>query len=357
MELGLAGLNLAEDGTLADREHFRRLNATWAKTSCDVEAKWDQNLIPRLEAAREAGIRVVVDLRADKDWIQRNLQEELVRLEECGELEPLPEDDIDRRLLAAMRNQNKAGYVVQDRVAALSARAVFRLGDLCDDYEVWGESKCPWVSGGCFGEEGVVYSGYLAASYRAVKEVKPGARIWTGGNGMDLEESWLQAIIDDGHAPEFDVCNWHPYFMRERDFDSAGKQLAATYSKFRKQLDERGKRQPFACTEWGYPSSPPNPWGIPDDELIEWLDSRVVQHGVRSLSPSEVCRWYERDLAVMYDFGFEVVIIHSLRDAPEVRFWGDACGLLTHDGEEKPVYEVARRWGERLAAEGWAFQS
>ncbi len=355
MELGFTGLSLDQD-----LETFRDLNVTWVKTDLGLDhlEKETPKLRRKLEEAQEHGIRVVVDLRVDKDWIQRNIQDELLRLEERGELDPLPEDDIDRRIMAIQHNQNLAGLVLQDRVAEWSALAVTDIGDLCNDYEIWGESNCPWVSGGCFGEEGVNYSGYLAATYRALKQVRPQARIWTGGNGMDLESSWLQGILDDGHGDKFDVCNWHPYFMRQRNFDEAGRALAVTYAKYRNLLKERGRNQPFACTEWGYANSPPNPWGVPDDDLIEWFNSNVIQQGVRSLTPSEVCRWYERDLEAMHDFGFEVVCIHSVRDAETRNFWGNACGITTWAGEKKPVYEVVKRWGKRLADEGRrAFES
>jgi hypothetical protein len=96
----------------------------------------------------------------------------------------------------------------------------------------------------------------------------------------------------------------------------------------------------------------------------------VVEGGITQLYPEEALEAYAGDLRIMERHGFEVVVVHTLRDGKS-RFWGERCGLLTlplpglkgralrrlwRTVETKPVYGLVREWAQRGKAGQRAFE-
>lgn len=343
MEIGIHGG--IEPG---DEDLISELGVTWTKWGVSLQGDETPDERPRLERCRDLGLRVVLDLRTDCAALNKWAVAGMENLRIAGQLDKAePGASLEEQTAIIQRNQKRAHGHVHREVADRVARFVEKHGDLCEDWEWWGEWACPHTSQGLF--HIVAYPQLLAAMYDAVKSVQPQARVWTGGNGMDLHSDWALAIMQDGCGDKFDVCNWHPYFMANRDLSLCKPAMEQSFREVRGLLQSRGKDQPFAATEWGYPSLPVIP-----QELEVWLESHVIEGGIRQLRAQEAVKFFEQDLQTMEEWGFEVVIVHTLRDAPG-RHWGEKCGLLTVDGARKPVFDVVKRWGQRAAGGRRAF--
>lgn len=299
MEIGIHGFELRHVNEYAD------LGVTWTKWG--AEFLRHENERPALAAAREAGLEVVLDLRTGAQAID---------------------------LLWHSYGDPTA---VAEIVAKSAVGFVERHADLCHHWEFWGEWDCPSVAGGVFRH--VPYALLLKHVYAAIKTVQPEARVWTGGNGANLNPRWLEQLLETDCLQSFDVCNWHPYYISLRDYEGTGLRTDRILNYARQRLTEAGGRQPFAATEWGYPVT----------EQPRSLVSNVVQ-GCRSLDYTEAVEWYERDLAAFEQHGFEVVIVHALRDEPHKgtpNFWGQYCGLQDAEGRRKPTWDVVQRWAKK----------
>jgi len=349
MQIGINGEPRPED-----EWYWRDLGVAWVKWSGDVtgvDPPADDR--KRLDYARHLGLQVCVDLRTSSEWMTVVGMAAHERLAQAGKLQSLPEggafEEQDKIIRA---NQAATQAEVLELIAEGVRNYVARHGEYCRDWEWWGEWDCPVTSAGIF--HIICYPQTLQVVNRAIKEVQPEARVWTGGNGMDLHDGWVVGLRQDGAFKDFDVLNWHPYPMVMRNRAKIETKLHDNYSGWRKLLDSEGLGQPYASTEWGYPSLrrvTPQQRG--------WLESHVVEGGISQLYPEEALEFYEGDLRIMEQHGFQVVMVHTIRDTAS-RHWGAKCGLLELPAkgvrgkarrllglEKKPVYKLVKRWAER----------
>ena len=346
MEIGLHAFNPYSDfpGYL---DHCRDLGFTWTKIGTAINTDELEDLRPQLEIARELGMRCIIDLRTEMGWLSERAIKAQVELNEQGKLiGKQPGDSHERIQEIIIENQKMASSLANSELSDKARAFVERHKDFCQDYEFWGEYRCPWVSRGMFDRQ-QCYPAILEWIHRAVHDVLPDARVWNGGYGMDLDCNFLLALVQEEAQDAFEVANWHPYFMHIRNRAHATDLAESGYAKVREALMEAGTNQPFASTEWGYPTLRPDT----PQAVVEYLKSNVVHEGVRQLTAEEGAEWYETDLEIMERHGFEVVIVHELYDlAPEKntsKHWGGFCGLLTHDGLKKPTYEIIQTWAEK----------
>jgi hypothetical protein len=338
MEIGIHGY----DHALVD--WYRELGVSWTKWPASLEPETVEDQRARMEQAREDGLRVVVDMRTSAVHITSRQQAAFQGLVDAGKIVKEAPGDTPAVVEEKIRhNQEAATHVALAELHERAYRYVALHKDLCNDYEFWGECQCPWTSRGVF-DRYACYPSYLAAVAAAAKSASPGCRVWTGGNGMNLDPNPLLSIMQEERGGCFDVANWHPYFMSVRDLKTARDIMIRSFGEVRKSLQLNGRDQPYACTEWGYPTHAPN---LPEG-VIEYLRSNVVMDGVRQLTAEEAVEWFEQDLSLMEEFGFEVVVVHELFDRPSTtRHWGEFCGLVTADGVRKPTFGVIQRWADK----------
>jgi hypothetical protein len=336
MEIGIGQWQSAHEW------YYRDLGLSWVKLGLDVSNPPQDYFQGYLDRIRELDMRVVVDLRTSPEWIQTEGRKYAAELSAAGKLE----DPVNEA--AIFRNECRAHLALQDQYAEWCANMAQRLAPWVADFEIWGESACPYVTGGAFGQDSRVYSAYLEAAYGAIKTVRPEARVWTGGNGMSnhgLDPNYFYAILDDGRGDAFNVANWHPYHVEIDPTDDAREYLQRCreqYAALRGDLKLRGNNQPYAASEWGFPSS-----GYAPEGFERFLRSMVVE-GVVELTAGEALEWMEEDLRVMQDAGFQVVCLDKIVDHAgednKARFWGDKIGLVTANLEAKPVYTLIQEW-------------
>jgi hypothetical protein len=320
---------------------YRELNCKWAKWPLTVSmnltedsAEWlDEDRRDTCDQAHSIGMEPVMDLRTSVDDLNYLSELEQFAYFDRGELTGDWEEDQRRINTVALQ-------VLLDKIAA----AVDKHRDHCANWEFWGEWLCPWVGRGQW-DAMVSYPGMLCAVHRTIKAVQPEARVWLGGYGMDLTPAHILTALQHGAAHSFDVANWHPYFTSVRDLETARVIMEDAFTQARAALVEWGDDQVFAASEWGYPVHHPD---VPQ-EVLTYLQSHVLQEGVRQLTCAEAGDWYEQDLSLMAAHGFEAVMVHCLHDYgakhSTTRHWGTWCGLLTEDRKRKPTFEVVQRWG------------
>ena len=227
MEIGIHGFRLD------DVKYYEELGVTWCK--------WPGEFFPLereeragMAAAREAGLQVVMDLRTSGDALTKAWD---VAMQETG------------------GDEEAATVRVVEQVAAAAAAFVSRHKDLCSNWEFWGECYCPWVSDGVFNDK-VTYTALLTAFYGAVKAAQPEARVWTGGNGTNMDPEWVIALLQDNCGAYFDVLNLHPFFISLRDLVVTSRHMDRSLGYMRERLQVDALNQPFAATEWGHPHTP-----------------------------------------------------------------------------------------------------
>lgn len=358
----------------ADEHWWQDLGVTWYKMSADVDQEGLRDDRAVYEYAATLGLRPCVDLRVSMDWVHRVQIAAYEQLLKEGKMLSVPEEAIppaperkdfadqqdfenekalweQRRLQiespVIMQNQKSTHTIILEQMRENIQAYVDLHRDYCTDWEWWGEWACPVTSKGIF--HLICYPDTLKVAYEAIHEVQPEARVWTGGNGMDLNDGWIVGLRQDGALKHFDVLNWHPYPMAMRDREQIEEKLRRNYSEWAPILQAEGRGQPLASTEWGYPSLMPM-----TQEQRQWLESNVIQGGITQMYAEEAVAAYEGDLQIMEEAGFEVVMVHTLRDG-KTRFWGEKCGLLTIEDEEKPTYAIAREWAHKGRAGRPAF--
>jgi hypothetical protein len=380
MELGIHGVLQHTDADLV-----AELGVTWTKWGVEIHTDTVPDVRAEMEFWRDRGLHIIIDMRTSVAYVQSASIAAQQQLQRCGNWEVIPPrhpiiDELElalsdegpriwQKVSAVVGNlpvdwETRQGIMMRNadrsmsecnRVIGEKAAAFVELHkDLCQDYEFWGEYHCPYVSQGLFDKQ-AAYPAVMREVFKQCRYVAPNARYWNGGNGMDLRRSFLQGILQEDAGFDFDVANWHPYFMSVRDFDEATKIMRDAFADSRNDLQVRGKDQPFAATEWGYPMLSP---AAEAAGVAKILNSNVCRTGVAQLGSQEAVSWFERDLSCMEEFGFEVVVVHNLRDTPSpARHWGDFCGLLTVEGEKKPVWNVVQEWAwrgrETPAFGGW----
>lgn len=333
----------------ADADLVRDLGVTATKFGADVGGEPGEEQIPDIDRhfdlADELGLSCVVDLRTSQQYMFERAMETQIALTQAGDprlLRSTPETTEDERKAIAEGNHALVHLEAYKPLLANVTATVARYANRCSEWEFWGESNCPYVAGPAFRNTYTTYSGILRLVCAAIKAGNPAARVWTGGNGMDLELGCYRGLLNDGAGQAFDVCNLHPYFTTVRSREVADYRLETGLTELREDLNTRGLGQPYAATEWGYPTHSVT---ASAPEIETYLFSNVCVNGYRQLGWSEARLWYEADLAAFERFGFETVIVHSLRDTPKGNpFWGDLCGLVDVEGRRKSAYEVVQRW-------------
>ena len=352
MELGLHDVQQGDEAAVSD------LGVTWTKTGADLA---DETQIiacddrRRLEWLRSLGLQLVIDIRINVPYLNARAIDIQMGMAERGELEEvLPTDTVAERHRKESANQKPASLAVAREVGAAAAAYVQRHGYLCSNWEFWGEYNCPWTSQGLF-DNMLCYSTLLREVRHSIKAVQAEGRIWTGGNGMDWRMDWLRALVQEEAGDAFDILNLHPYFITiHRDRRTAAGIVRRNLEDLRRILREDCRDQPFAATEWGYPTLPRRSFRerigrwVARDKSDTMLTSHVFCSDIRAIPAEEAVDWFEGDLSAFNAAGFEVVIVHALRDRPDAaRHWGDYCGLLTASGKHKPVWDVVQRWAWR----------
>jgi len=371
MHIGLNGYPRPEDWALIED-----LGVTWIKISYDLFQE-PHILLQQAEACRDHGLQVVVDLRMDDSDVTPMSWQQVYRRRYAAQ-RALDEADPQ----AAERIANQGGETVLQRCVRLAheeAMGVFGEevadlvqagGHLVGDWEIQGEFMCPTVITGSLRNCDYLFK--LVRLGQAIHGVDPSARVWTGGNGVWVNSTWIRQLMEphpeedgvwqpEGAAGTFEVVNWHHYGHSVNGSEAKDitleEQLAAydqAFGEARAALDEHGKGQPFASTEWGFPMS--------NQPGLTRLASMVYAGGVRTLREDAAPEWYEACLENMDKWGFRVVCIHELRERQEALqlayFWGGFCGLYDAQGRRRPVADTVQKWAWRARESGEeAFQS
>ena len=342
-----------------DEQHVRDLGVTWTKATVQIgDPASVASLLAHLVYCRSLGIRAVTDLRVSE------AHGRLVELQRKGH----PEQEQE----------------AQDIIASMAAGAADiarQAGNLCTEWEFFGEYDCPLV-GGLWPNKSTVYSAYLAAVHDAIKATQPGARIWNGGWGVQFQDHHFPPLVEE--CPDkFDVLNWHQYNImsywppytegplagRPR-FDAPLAECAAwsadlfrqVFAKNRAMLTAHGLTQPFASSEWGMTTVAraaleghrraldlDSETLIPTDNPAYPLDGQGL-----GLADDDAAVYMDAWLQAFEDGGLEVCVIHRLRDSSvadrqhnDSTFWGHFVGLQFSDGTNKAVYDVVKQWAQK----------
>lgn len=348
------GLNVSGPELWSRADAIRDLGVTWVKFGCDVDSEASiAHTGDLLARAAELDLRPVVDLRTDRTHIHHLAMEASA----AGSLDPWGD--------------------VSARLAEVVHRTVSAYRDACRDWEWWGEPYCPHVTGGAF--SAFDYGVSLRLAYEAAHGADPDCRVWTGGFGVNLggagTESGMRFLthitrafcppcklhadpryeccpkcagpLRPGAGKHFDIANLHPY-AHGRDLGSVlghhDKQLTA----MRTLLDEQCAGQPFAATEWGFPT-------VPVQERPPWLASFVLTQGVQALCEADAPEWFDAMFALFARHKFEVVCVHTLDDSAALRHWGEYCGLYcAHPLEGEACAEFPRPKRQLATVRAWA---
>lgn len=323
-----------------DADWFREIGATITKMPlADCDKGVNEDFGKRLEAAREAGMDVVIDLRPSGV-----LEQEIMNLQ----VDP----DKDGVKASAVRKRWHDGI----------AENVREFGSDVYAWEVWGEYACPHV-GGFYPSAKMTYPLLLADAFDAVKAQDANARVWNGGYGVDFDTSWLAGIVaQDPSAETYTHQNWHHYNRRFfGTLDAQGymnpgeplhKRVRYSADKYRElfALAHQMSPRPLVSSEWGL--------HVVSDDVVEGsrycgLFSFTCDGDIPALGDSEAAEYLEAYFEVFEQAGFETLIYHRLHDSaippklggPDRLFWGNFCGLLYTDGSEKTaILATVKRW-------------
>jgi len=352
-----------DDWRPEDADSFRDLGVTWTKMGCsgigDADGALDEGYLAKVQAAHEAGMTVITDLR--------------------------PDGDVHKRLSELLGERDGAeGRDLQARIGESVAAHVQAAGAFCSRWEFWGEFDCPFVGGIWPGKE-VVYPVLLSAVATAIRGEQPDAQVWNGGYGVNFQPQFIDGLVHE--APDaFTHANWHHYNiseywprdsrgnfvfnapMKDRRFDTASK-FKRMFNDTRARMTAAGCTQPFVSSEWGMP--------VVSDEAADACKGiklysavfdeeagveALVEHplyfefrdGVYGLGDREGAAFFDDWMAAFEECGFEVLIYHRLYDTPtpeadaDGTFWGLYCGLHYPDRTPKTaMVKTFRKWVER----------
>lgn len=334
------GLNRCLDEP-ADRHLWAELGITWTKLPLRLEERPLPDLRERLRLGLDCGIRTVIDLRTYRAtlalwaWaIERDLHE-------AGRL-PTPHAGLSgaRQERVWQARRDLVVHRLTERVKMRLQAAVELHADLCCDWEFWGESACPIVGGAAaFG--GAAYGDLLGMAAAAIREVQPGARVWTGGNGQTGAWGWVSELVGAGYGRCFDVLNWHPYSLYSETLAHALANVQRGFDESRRALQRTGADPWWAVSEWGRASLP-----VMGRAARRAVEAAQVEGGVAALFADEAVEFYEASLRQFAGAGCEVAIVYNLRDTPGERHWAYKCGLLDVTGRRKPIWDVVQEWAQ-----------
>jgi hypothetical protein len=198
-------------------------------------------------------------------------------------------------------------------------------------WEIWNEPNLP-----DFWKDGTAeYADLLRAAYPAVKAGDPDALVVLGGPAYN-DTDYLSALYDLGVGGSFDVMATHPYqgiaSAAPETPDDGTKYTLAHVVAVRELMIARGDgAKPIWFTEFGW-SAHATPVGAPN-----WrrgvTDAEQGDYFVRTL------RW----VATHAPYVTKVFWYNErARDTGEAHL--DGYGLLTHDLEPRPAYEIVRTY-------------
>jgi len=337
VEIGIHAYDPADSDAVAD------LGATWTKYGGgNVEGFTVEALDEKIDAAMDAGLQVVLDLRTARDGLHEAVAEWR------GDN---PEDAV--RAYIATVAEGAAYYVEQ-------------LGDRVHDWEFWGEFACPYVSG--LGDAGWsdAYPYWLVAVYDAIKAVDPQARVWNGGYGTDVDTDFVAAIVDAGAGDKLDCLNLHHYLM-SKIWPAKPDGQADTSLTLEQQIEwtvglydgmfaqlrgiMQGREKPLVSTEWGCPIVRLTP-GARHFAEVDGINSHVFQGQIHAPFDDRGADLYRAWLECFERNGMQVLIVHELRDqgaakGPGGLHWGRFCGLRFKDDTPKSCWDVVREFAWR----------
>jgi hypothetical protein len=138
-------------------------------------------------------------------------------------------------------------YTDADEFASRSGEVVEHAGSAIDHWEVLNEPDGDWAFAGTAED----YARILSATYDAIKERRPDAKVVLGGLMRPHEPDWLQRVFDTPGADalhKFDIANVH--------LRGPVDAVVRRYGEFRSWLAERGFTGPLWVTEHGYAADP-----------------------------------------------------------------------------------------------------
>ena len=176
MELGIHALTSFDDAPLV-----RDLGVSWVKWGADVDADPLPDDRAKFEFWRNQGLRVIVDMRTSVAYMQQAAIASQQRLQKMGNWEVIPARhpvvehvqaalagapaDVCERVLAAignlpvdwetrqaimLRNADRSMSECNRSIGDRAAQYVELHKELCQDYEFWGEYRCPYTGQGLF---------------------------------------------------------------------------------------------------------------------------------------------------------------------------------------------------------------
>jgi len=198
-----------------------------------------------------------------------------------------------------------------------------------DAWEVWNE---PNLSES-FGGDAEAYAELLKAAYPAFKQGDPSAKVVIGAPAYN-DTDWLSVLYSDGIKGSFDVMATHPYqgfsdAPPEAPDDGTRGTLAhiAAVRALMTAHDDADKQVWF--TEFGWSSH------RTEDGAENWQrgvsDAQQADYFVRTL------RWVATNAPYV-----TTVFWYTDRNQASGNVHLDNFGLLTHDLDEKPVFETLR---------------
>lgn len=336
-----------------DEEYTLDLGVSWTKKAAGVTGPYDETLA-HLDYCKRLGIRPVIDLRFS--------------------------DDHERMIDLQRQGGAVADAEAQDIVAGMAAQTadlVRQAGDLCSEWEVFGEYDCPYA-GGIWPNKSSTYAAYLTAIYDAIKAVNPAARVWNGGWGVQFQDHHFPPLVAE--CPDkWDVLNFHHYNIYEYwppgadnkpAYDASladcvaytSERFRGMFARNRAMLDEAGLTQPFVSSEWGMATvsraaveSNLRALALDSEDLLPTDNPAYPLDGQGfGLADDDAAVYMDAWLRVFEEVGMEVCVVHRLHDAPwekrqyaDCTFWGHFCGLLFETGEKKAVYDVVKQWAQR----------
>lgn len=205
--------------------------------------------------------------------------------------------------------------------AAFAKATVERYSPTVKSWEIWNEPNLLyyWRSG----VNPTEYAAMLQATYTAIKEADPSARVMIGGT-VGFDESFMKGIVDAGALESFDDLAIHTYV----DGAPEGGYLDTWLGGARSWIDRTKPSANLWVTEAGW-STCSCSGAVTEAVQADYLSRlylKAAQYGVRGLL------WF------------------SLREVGESTGRDDNYGLVTTSGALKPGYEALRQTGSALDA-------
>lgn len=233
--------------------------------------------------------------------------------------------------------------------------------------EFWGEWGCPTVTQAPNAQ--IDYASMFVSFAEGMRQGSPDIQVWMGGNGVHLSLEMLKALImpvmvdpraymrtPNGIGEHFDVYNMHHYYHTRwvpgqtlpngktadetYGLEAVIEAYDAAFAEARNLL-VLSHRQPFASTEWGYPTVQHRAEAGP-------LVSKCYTPGILPVPEDVAPLWYDRSFECFERNGFGVICVYDLHDHTkpdgDVTYWGHHCGICDGEWQPKPQYKTVQEW-------------